>query len=110
MGLTDSIRAAIPATCGVAKEVPLSVKVPPVASIDKISSPGANTSNSLPRPEKDVSLPLLLDAPTTNISGLQFPGYVIPLSFPAAKQTMQPFPFRPLIKALLIALSKTALC
>ena len=60
------MRAAIPATCGVAIEVPLIVfvAVSLVRHADRIDEPGAKISTPLPKLENDERASVLVDAPT----------------------------------------------
>ena len=60
------MRAAIPATCGVAIEVPLIVfvAVSLVRQADRIAEPGAKMSTMLPKLENDERASVIVDAPT----------------------------------------------
>ena len=59
-------RAATPATCGVAMEVPLIVLVAVslVRHADRIAEPGAKISTTLPKLENDERASLMVVAPT----------------------------------------------
>src|SRR6267143_2997939 len=59
-------RAATPATCGVAIDVPLSVAVAVslVRHADKMPEPGAKISTTLPKFEKDERASVIVVAPT----------------------------------------------
>ena len=48
------MRAAAPATCGVAIEVPDMVAVPPVREVDWIDTPGAQIWTQLPYEENEA--------------------------------------------------------
>jgi hypothetical protein len=66
LGLLCKKRAATPATCGVAIEVPLSVAV--AVSLlnqdDKMLEPGANISTTLPKLENDERASFIVVDPT----------------------------------------------
>ena len=74
-GFIDRIKAAIALACGAAIDVPLSVPVRLFGKVDRISFPGATTSNSFPYEEKfELRLLLLLDEPTIRALGKILPG------------------------------------
>jgi len=103
-GLFALTRAATPATCGVAIEVPLIVFV---AVFDPIQSevmedPGANTSRQVPKLEKEERASVFVVAPTVMAFGTRAgePLHALALSLPAATTTTVPPEMQ-----LLIALS-----
>jgi hypothetical protein len=87
-GLLCRTRAATPATCGEAIDVPLNVAVAVLLlnQDDKMAEPGANTSTTLPKFENDERASLLVDDPTVMASatraGEEFAAFVFEL--PAA--------------------------
>jgi hypothetical protein len=52
VGVTPKYNAAVPATCGVAIDVPLIVLVPPLSQSDVTSTPGALILTHEPKFEK----------------------------------------------------------
>ncbi len=66
MGLLWRNRAATPATCGVAIDVPLSVAVAVslVSQADRMLEPGAKISTTLPKLENDDRASVIVVAPT----------------------------------------------
>ena len=82
------IRAATPAKCGVAIDVPLSVAVAVllVLHADRMPDPGAKMSTTLPKFENDDRASLLVDEPTViaaaTRAGEEFAAFVF--EFPAA--------------------------
>src|SRR3989441_11045162 len=70
-GLVSRYRAAAPATCGVAMDVPLMVLVArsPVSQSDVVFTPGAKISTHGPKLENDAMLSLMSVAPTVSASG-----------------------------------------
>ena len=66
LGLLWRNRAATPATCGVAIDVPLSVAVAVslVSQADRMLEPGAKISTTLPKLENDDRASVIVVAPT----------------------------------------------
>ena len=69
VGLRVKITPATPATCGVAIEVPDSVKYPPPRRVDRTSTPGAAISTSAFAFENDARVSLRSVAATETTSG-----------------------------------------
>ena len=87
-GLLCRNRAATPATCGVAIEVPLNVAVAVSLPLDDDSmlDPGAKISTTLPKFENDERASFIVDEPTViaaaTRAGEEFAAFVF--EFPAA--------------------------
>ena len=87
-GLLWRIRAATPATCGLAIDVPLKVAVAVslVRQADTMLEPGAKTSTTLPKFENDERASFIVDDPTViaalTLAGDEVEAFVLEL--PAA--------------------------
>jgi hypothetical protein len=94
-GTADKYRAAIPATCGDAIDVPFNVFVAlfPVYHAEVIPEPGANRSRHAPKFEYDARASVFVVAPTVSADTLLLPGDTVQPStfaFPAATTTVIP--------------------
>ena len=91
----DKYRAASPATCGAAIDVPDKVAeaVVEVMPAETIPEPGAKRSRQLPKFEYDARASVIVVAPTVSPDALFPPGEVLQASifeFPAADTTVMP--------------------
>jgi hypothetical protein len=94
-GTADKYRAARPATCGDAIDVPdkIWVELELVCHADLMSDPGANRSRHEPKFEYDARASVRVVAPTVNADTLLLAGDVVQAStfaFPAATTTVMP--------------------
>ncbi len=93
-GLALRCRAAAPATCGVAMDVPLIVfvAVVPVYQADVMLEPGANRSRQVPKFENDERASVLVVAPTVTAAATRDgePLQALVFSLPAATAKVTP--------------------
>ena len=94
-GRADKYRAASPATCGAAMDVPdrVAVAVGDVVPAETIPEPGAKRSRHAPKLEYDARTSVMVVAPTVRPDALFPPGDVVHAStfeLPAADTTVMP--------------------
>src|SRR5688572_25663568 len=69
VGCVCRYRAAAPAVCGDAIDVPFHVAVPPFCHADVMLTPGANQSTQVPQLENDARVSVLVLAPIVSAFG-----------------------------------------